>query len=110
MKPVEQTAVPNTTGRILHWAFRYDLLLWFASLGRERAFRQKILSLAKLRPGESVLDIGCGTGTLFGLENKKRARSFKAGNQKTVVRTAVTKMCERFPRLQSGCLGSLSKG
>jgi len=64
MKPVEQTAVPNTTGRVLHWAFRYDLLLWFASLGRERAFRQKILGLAKLRPGQSVLDVGCGTGTL----------------------------------------------
>jgi ubiquinone/menaquinone biosynthesis C-methylase UbiE len=64
MKSVGQTAVPNTTGRVLHWAFRYDLLVWFASLGRERAFRQKILSLAKLRPGESVLDVGCGTGTL----------------------------------------------
>ncbi|WP_408631471.1 class I SAM-dependent methyltransferase [Mesorhizobium comanense] len=34
------------------------------TLGRERAFRQRILNLAHLEPGESVLDVGCGTGAL----------------------------------------------
>jgi ubiquinone/menaquinone biosynthesis C-methylase UbiE len=33
-------------------------------LGREGAFRKKVLRLARLQPGEAVLDIGCGTGTL----------------------------------------------
>jgi ubiquinone/menaquinone biosynthesis C-methylase UbiE len=33
-------------------------------LGREGAFREKVIDLARLKPGESVLDVGCGTGTL----------------------------------------------
>jgi ubiquinone/menaquinone biosynthesis C-methylase UbiE len=57
-------AALNTTGRVLHWAFRYDLLVWLVSFGREREFRESILRCAKLKPGESVLDVGCGTGTL----------------------------------------------
>jgi len=54
----------NTTGRVVHWALRYDLLVWFVSLGREKVFREKTLDLVKLKPSESVLDVGCGTGTL----------------------------------------------
>src|SRR5206468_11246178 len=34
------------------------------TLGRERFFRERVLRLARLEPGESVLDVGCGTGTL----------------------------------------------
>src|SRR6478735_10495640 len=43
---------------------RYDLMLWIASRGRERDFRERQLNLARVAPGESVLDVGCGTGTL----------------------------------------------
>jgi ubiquinone/menaquinone biosynthesis C-methylase UbiE len=42
----------------------YDVFVWLVSLGREQAYREKTLDLAILNPGESVLDIGCGTGTL----------------------------------------------
>jgi ubiquinone/menaquinone biosynthesis C-methylase UbiE len=54
----------GAAGIILHAPARYDFLLWLLTLGRETAFREKILRFAALLPGESVLDIGCGTGTL----------------------------------------------
>jgi ubiquinone/menaquinone biosynthesis C-methylase UbiE len=49
---------------VIHWAWAYDPLVWVLTLGRQRAFREKTLDLARLMPGESVLDIGCGTGSL----------------------------------------------
>jgi ubiquinone/menaquinone biosynthesis C-methylase UbiE len=57
-------SLPGTTGSVLHWAARYDLLVQVITFGRERAFREKLLDPAKLQPDESVLDVGCGTGTL----------------------------------------------
>ena len=55
---------PATSGRVIHWAWAYDPLVWMLTLGRDRSFREKTLDLARLAEGESVLDIGCGTGTL----------------------------------------------
>lgn len=52
------------TGLVLHAATLYDLMAWLLTFGRERAFREKLLDLARLESGESVLDVGCGTGTL----------------------------------------------
>jgi ubiquinone/menaquinone biosynthesis C-methylase UbiE len=55
---------PSKTGLVLHEAVFYDLFIWLLTLGREGALREGMLHLAHLRPGESVLDVGCGTGTL----------------------------------------------
>jgi ubiquinone/menaquinone biosynthesis C-methylase UbiE len=55
----------------LHSAGLYDALAWLFTFGRERAFREKMLAFAKLRPGEAVLDVGCGTGTVALLARKK---------------------------------------
>jgi ubiquinone/menaquinone biosynthesis C-methylase UbiE len=55
---------PRTTSLLIHAAARYDFLAWLFTLGRERALREKILSFANLKEGESVLDVGCGAGSL----------------------------------------------
>jgi len=55
---------PPTTGRVLHWAARYDLLVWLLTHGRHRAFRKRLVGLARLSAGESILDVGCGTGSV----------------------------------------------
>jgi ubiquinone/menaquinone biosynthesis C-methylase UbiE len=52
------------TGIVIHDPDRYDLTVWLATFGREKALRAKLLRLARLLPGETMLDVGCGTGTL----------------------------------------------
>ena len=53
-----------TAGRVLHAARAYDALVWVLTLGNERRFRQRLAELARLEAGQSVLDVGCGTGAL----------------------------------------------
>ena len=62
---------PATKGLVLHWAARYDLLVWLLTRGRDRAFREKLTNLARLTPGETVLDVGCGTGSLAIVASRK---------------------------------------
>jgi ubiquinone/menaquinone biosynthesis C-methylase UbiE len=47
------------------WVRYYDIIVNLITLGRTRAIHRETLSLAGLRPGDSVLDIGCGTGILL---------------------------------------------
>lgn len=59
-----ENAMARPVGAVLHSPVLYDAIVWFALRGRERQMRQRILDLSGLRSGESVLDVGCGTGTL----------------------------------------------
>jgi ubiquinone/menaquinone biosynthesis C-methylase UbiE len=58
------TEAPQTAGRVLHRARWYDLFGRVISFGRDKAIREKLIELAAPAPGEKVLDVGCGTGTL----------------------------------------------
>lgn len=57
-------AMRRPAGAVLHSPRWYDALLWLSLRGGERRLRRRILGLAGVKPGESVLDVGCGTGTL----------------------------------------------
>ena len=58
----------ETHGRILDLGWRYDLMTWFCDVfllrGKLRQLRRRTIDLARIQPGDTVLDVGCGTGTL----------------------------------------------
>jgi ubiquinone/menaquinone biosynthesis C-methylase UbiE len=62
----KQTSV-ETQGHVLNWGWRYDVMLWWSNVlsgGKWHELEQQIIEQACLQPGEAVLDVGCGTGTL----------------------------------------------
>jgi ubiquinone/menaquinone biosynthesis C-methylase UbiE len=62
-----KAALKETQGHVIDWGWRYDLLLWWSNLqsrGKWHELQRRITDLAQFQPGETVLDVGCGTGTL----------------------------------------------
>lgn len=55
---------PETSGRAIRWARFYDAVYWLVSFGKGPAIRKTTVELAEAAPGEKVLDVGCGTGSL----------------------------------------------
>lgn len=59
MRHHQTTEAPQTRGRVIRHARWYDLLGKKMSGGRDT-----LVDLAAVAPGEHVLDVGCGTGTV----------------------------------------------
>lgn len=62
-QPVSGNA-PSEPGALIHWPRRYDVLVSALLAGRGRRVRTTIAQTIGLAPGQNVLDVGCGTGTL----------------------------------------------
>src|SRR5262245_36510740 len=63
-----EASIATTHGNVMNWGGPYDILtrIAFPLMIRhsEATFRRAIADMARIAPGEHVLDVGCGTGTL----------------------------------------------
>src|SRR5258708_20583366 len=73
-----EATVKATRGLVLNSGWRYDLMEWFMDTfllrGKLRELRQRTANLARLQPGETVLDVCSGVGTLA-IQAQKRVRA-----------------------------------
>jgi len=59
---IEQPA--QTEGRLIRWAPYYDLSVNLLTLGQSWRLRKLTVDHALIQAGDSVLDVGCGTGAV----------------------------------------------
>src|SRR5260370_22768192 len=84
-----EASAPETRGLVITWAWRYDLLLWFANLvfrGKWQALRRMTADLAQLQPGEAVLGGGGGPRTPAPGARERAGATGRAGGMCTSCR------------------------
>ena len=55
---------PQTRGATLHKASQYDFHTRLTGLGVNQTNSKMIVQMASIKPGDTVLDVGCGSGSL----------------------------------------------
>src|SRR5512143_2170361 len=70
-------SAPQTTGNVIHWANRYDGVVQILALGQARRLRRQTIAFAQIASGESILDVGCGTGDLTLLARERTGSTGK---------------------------------
>jgi demethylmenaquinone methyltransferase/2-methoxy-6-polyprenyl-1,4-benzoquinol methylase/phosphoethanolamine N-methyltransferase len=56
---------PTTHGHTIRWwAPAYEAVGWLMTMGQKPAMTRRAVAIARLQPGESILDVGCGPGSL----------------------------------------------
>ncbi len=71
-------ATPQTTGNVIHWANRYDFVVQIMSLGWAGRLRRLTIDRAQIKPGDHILDVGCGTGDLTLLAQERTGSTGQA--------------------------------
>lgn len=54
----------ETSGETINWANAYDIFVRFVMMGQYQKLIQSTVEIANIQANETVLDVGCGTGTL----------------------------------------------
>ena len=62
MRSANTASAPATRGRVIRWAGHYDQVVSLLTLGRRTRLRNMTIALARIQPGDRVLEVGCGTG------------------------------------------------